>query len=140
MPVRNSVIWQNSVIPFLGKTVRVSVRVGMIWAIRGSSHRGFRMQSPFTRRAGGEDAKKARLNQPGFLGKHWNKRSHQSKVPGEPHAVTVRITTVRAGLSVSYGINVIVLNLEVRIEEPIEPQRAVVQNSAVHTLIHQIQM
>ena len=29
MPVKNSVIWQNSVIPFLGKTVRIFVKVGM---------------------------------------------------------------------------------------------------------------
>ena len=29
MPVRNSVLWLNSVIPFLGKTVRLFVKVGM---------------------------------------------------------------------------------------------------------------
>ena len=30
MPVRNPVSWQNSVIPFLGKTVRLFVRVDFI--------------------------------------------------------------------------------------------------------------
>ena len=56
MPVENSVIWQNSVIPLLRRTVRLFVRDGISWLLSGGRVPrlwGKLSASPTAARAGG---------------------------------------------------------------------------------------